>query len=97
MWAPRYAEKGFTVSCIDLSPVGLEKAAARAQSRSVTLQTTVFGLKTANAYDAIISIFCHLPPHIQKHVHRQVHRGLLMGGVFILEGYSQRQINDNAG
>ncbi len=95
------AEKGFTVSCVDLSPVGLAKAAALAQSRSVSIQTCIADLGdyqiAPNSYDAIISIFCHLPPAIQEHVHGQIHSGLKPGGVLILEGFSKQQINYTTG
>jgi len=95
------AERGFTVSCVDLSPVGLDKAAALAQSRSLSIQTFVADLKdyqiAANSYDAIISIFCHLPPSIQEHVHGQIHKGLRPGGVYVLEGYSKQQLYYNTG
>ncbi len=95
------AERGFTVSCVDLSPVGLEKATALAQSRSLSIQTCVADLKdyqiAENSYDAIISIFCHLPPPIQEHVHGQIHKGLRPGGLFVLEGFSKQQLYYNTG
>lgn len=95
------AEKGFTVSCVDLSSVGLEKTAALAQSRSLSIQTILADLKdyriAANSYDAIISIFCHLTPPVQEHVHEQIHKGLRPGGVFVLEGFSKQQINYDTG
>jgi len=95
------AERGFTVSCVDLSPVGLDKAAALAQSRSLSIQTCVADLNdyqiAANSYDAIISIFCHLPPPVQKYVHGQIHKGLRPGGVLVLEGYSKQQLDFNTG
>ena len=95
------AGNGYKVSCVDLSPVGLDKATALAQSRSVSIETFVADLKdyqiSADSYDAIISIFCHLPPAIQEHVHGQIHKGLRPGGVYILEGFSKDQINYNTG
>lgn len=95
------AENGFKVSCVDVSPVGLEKAAALAESRSVSIESCVADLKdyqiSADSYDAIISIFCHLPPAIQEHVHGQINKGLRPGGIFVLEGYSKQQINYNTG
>lgn len=95
------AEKGFTVECVDASALGLEKAAALAKSRSVTIKTERADLKdysiAAGRYDGIISIFCHLPPPLQKHVHRQVYEGLRDGGIFILEGFSKDQINNTTG
>jgi len=95
------AERGFSVYCVDLSPVGLDKAAALAHSRSVSIQTQVADLKdyqiSPNFYDGVISIFCHLPPAVQKHIHQQIHTGLRAGGVLILEGFSKDQIHYNTG
>lgn len=95
------AERGYEVDCVDSSRVGLEKAAQLARSRSVTINTVVADLQTyhfePDHYDGIISIFCHLPPSLRQSVHRQVYKSLRPRGVFILEGYSKKQIENNTG
>ncbi len=46
----------------------------------------------ANRWDAIVSIFCHLPTPMRKRVHQQVVTALRPGGVFILEAYTPEQL-----
>ena len=95
------AQNGFGVECVDSSAVGLAKARNLAESRSVFIDTEVADLSDyqidKNAYDGIISIFCHLPPPIQEKIHAQIYPGLKEGGVFILEGYSKKQLEYNTG
>lgn len=90
------AQQGCRVTAVDASPVGLEKARKLAAERSVEIETIVADLAEfpiqPDSWDAIVSIFCHLPPTIRAHVHRQVLTGLRSGGVFVLEAYTPRQL-----
>ncbi len=90
------AQQGCQVTAVDASPVGLEKARKLAAERSVAIETIVADLAEfpiqPDSWDAIVSIFCHLPPTIRAHVHRQVVTGLRSGGVFVLEAYTPRQL-----
>ncbi len=90
------AQQGCRVTAVDASPVGLEKARKLAAERSVEIETIVADLAEfpiqPDSWDAIVSIFCHLPPTIRAHVHRQVVTGLRSGGVFVLEAYTPRQL-----
>ncbi|MBW4468340.1 MAG: class I SAM-dependent methyltransferase [Pegethrix bostrychoides GSE-TBD4-15B] len=90
------AQQGCQVTAVDASPVGLEKARKLAAERSVTIETVVADLAEfpiqPDSWDAIVSIFCHLPPTIRAHVHRQAVAGLRSGGVFVLEAYTPRQL-----
>jgi hypothetical protein len=74
----------------------LEKAQKLAAERSVAIETIVADLAEfpiqPDFWDAIVSIFCHLPPTIRAHVHRQGVAGLRSGGVFVLEAYTPRQL-----
>jgi len=95
------AEKGHTVTAVDLSDVGLKKALVLAEERGVKIDTEVADLAgyeiSAESWDAIVSIFCHLPPHVRKALHRKVVNGLKPGGIFILEGYTPRQLGLGTG
>ncbi len=90
------AQQGCQVTAVDASPIGLEKAQKLAAERSVEIETIVADLAEfpiqPDSWDAIVSIFCHLPPTIRAHVHRQVVTGLRSGGVFVLEAYTPRQL-----
>ena len=86
---------------VDASPVGLRKAARLAERRGVTLETRVADLTEhvfpAERYDAVVSIFCHVPEAGRPHLHRQVARTLKPGGVLILEAYTPAQVPRDTG
>lgn len=92
---------GYTVSAVDASAVGLGKARRLAEERGVAVETRVADLADfaieANGWDAIISIFCHLPSAIRSSVHRRVVAGLRPGGVFVLEAYTPAQLTLKTG
>ncbi len=95
------AQQGCQVTAVDGSSVGLEKSRKLAVERSVEIETIVADLAEfpiqPNSWDAIVSIFCHLPPTVRAHVHRQVISGLRSGGVFVLEAYTPRQLQFKTG
>lgn len=89
------AEQGMDVTSIDRSAVGLEKARALATARGVQITTVVDDLALADLgeeqWDAIVSIFCHLPAATRANLHQRVVRALRPGGVFLLEAYTPEQ------
>lgn len=95
------AQQGYTVTAVDSSSVGLNKAKALATERGVTITTCNADLADyqlpENTYDAIISIFCHLPPPVRRQLHAQIPASLKKGGVFLLEGYTPRQLDHGTG
>ncbi len=95
------AEKGFHVTAVDSSAVGLNKARKLASERNVRIKTIQADLSeyeiTPDYWDVITSIFCHLPPEMRKDIHRQVVAGLSDGGIYILEGYSKDQLKYKTG
>ncbi|MBU3741192.1 MAG: class I SAM-dependent methyltransferase [Candidatus Kapabacteria bacterium] len=90
------AEQGMHVVSMDRSTVGLQKAEALAAQRGVSITTVAADLAQADlghaSWDAIVSIFCHLPQDIREDLHRRVVDALKPGGVFILEAYTPDQI-----
>lgn len=95
------AEQGCQVTAVDASEVGLAKAQNLALERSVNIEAIAADLAEfqiqPNAWDAVISIFCHLPPPLRAQVHQQVVAGLRPGGVFVLEAYTPRQLELKTG
>ena len=67
------AEKGYSVTAVDISPVGLKKAEQLARKRGVKITTVVSDLANFDfgdkRWDGIVSIFAHTPPDVRKHVH----------------------------
>lgn len=92
---------GHRVTAVDRSPVGLEGARRLAAERDVEVETVVadladFDLGDAR-WDAIVSVFAHLPPELRRDVHARVVRALRPGGLFVLEAYTPRQLDYGTG
>lgn len=95
------ASLGHRVTAIDASSIGLKKTRMLAAERSVKVETIEADLDDFSirprSFQAIISIFCHLPPEVQTRLHRKVCEGLSPGGIFILEGFAKKQLDNNTG
>ena len=95
------ATLGHRITAVDSSAVGLEKARSLARDYSVTIRTVEADLDDfiiePGSFQAIVSIFCQLPPAVRTGLHKKVCEGLVPGGVFILEGYAKRQIELDTG
>lgn len=90
------AKRGHRVLAVDSSAVGLAKAARLAEESGVRIETVTADLADfviePGRWDAIVSIFCHVPPAIRRSLHRQVAAGLRPGGLFVLEAYTPAQL-----
>ncbi len=95
------AKLGFEVTAVDQSSVGLKKLKELATQNGVTVNTVVADLAdyaiVDGNWDAIISIWCHVPPVLRKKLHESVVRGLKKDGVLILESYHPRQLEFKTG
>ena len=95
------AAAGHRVVALDQSPVGLQKAERLAADKGVPLATVCANLADyrieAQGWDAIVSIWCHLPPELRASVHRQVVEALKPGGVLLLEAYTPEQLKHGTG
>lgn len=92
---------GYEVLAIDSSAVGLGKARRLAEERGVAIETRVADLAEfaieAERWDAVVSIFCHLPSAVRADLHRKVVAGLRPGGVLVLEAYTPAQLKLKTG
>ena len=95
------AEQGNEVTAVDASDIGLKKAHKLAKSRGVTITTVHADLADyeigTQQWDAIISIFCHLPPDLRRDVHRRCVNGLRDEGMILLEAYTPLQLEYKTG
>ena len=95
------AALGFEVVALDASAVGLAKAQRLAGERGVTITTLCADLADfdlgSDAWDGVVSIWCHLPPALRARIHRDVGRALRMGGAFLLEAYTPAQLEFKTG
>ncbi|ABB33172.1 Methyltransferase type 12 [Geobacter metallireducens RCH3] len=95
------AKQGHRVLAVDSSAVGLVKAARLAEESGVRIETETadlaeFAIEPV-CWDAIVSIFCHVPPQVRRALHRKVVEGLRPGGLFILEAYTPAQLKLRTG
>ncbi len=90
------AGQGFQVTAVDGSATGLEKARKLAARRGVKLEIQLADLNDFDpgdqAWDGIVSIWCHLPSSLRRKVHLSCQRALKAGGVFFLEAYRPAQV-----
>ncbi|MFO7603752.1 MAG: class I SAM-dependent methyltransferase [Gammaproteobacteria bacterium] len=95
------AEQGYSVTAVDASAVGMAKAQRLAAERGVSIETIVADLADfvipQNHFDAVVSIFCHVPKDLRERVHEQVIHGLKQQGVLILEAYFPKQLELGTG
>lgn len=92
---------GYDVTAVDTSTVGLAKAETLALERGVSIETVNADLEDfpiePGAWQGIVSIFCHLPPVLRAALHERCLRGLAPGAVFVLEGFTPRQLDLGTG
>lgn len=89
------AKKGYQVTAIDISEIGLNKAQQLAKEKNVKIITQVVDLADyqfeANQWDGIISIWAHMPQILRQQVHAQIANALKPNGIFLLEAYTYEQ------
>ncbi|BCO27946.1 hypothetical protein MIZ03_2839 [Rhodoferax lithotrophicus] len=90
------AQQGHTVTSVDASAVGLQKARDLAASRGVALHTELVDLADwapqASSMDAVVLIYTHLPSTFRQQAHRRLAQGLQSGGWLILEAFHPAQL-----
>jgi SAM-dependent methyltransferase len=95
------ASLGHRVHAVDLSSVGLVKARRLAAERSTSITTEVADLASydpgTERWDAVVSIWAHLPPTIRAPLYERVARALKPGGLFLLEAYTPDQLRHGTG
>ena len=95
------AECGYVVHSVDLTPAGVAKTLRLAEQRGVAVDAVVGDLETFDIgiaqWDAIVSIFAHMPPVVRRSLHSRVVAALKPGGVFLLEAYTPAQVGRGTG
>ncbi|MPY22999.1 class I SAM-dependent methyltransferase [Shewanella psychropiezotolerans] len=95
------AKAGYSVTAVDSSIVGLNKAKALAKINGVSIEVVHADLTEydlgENQWDGIISIFCPLPSTIRKSLHTKIQSALKADGAFLVEAYTPEQVLRNTG
>ncbi|MBU3601165.1 bifunctional 2-polyprenyl-6-hydroxyphenol methylase/3-demethylubiquinol 3-O-methyltransferase UbiG [Polynucleobacter sp. AM-25C3] len=96
------AKQGMQVTGFDVSDIALMKANQFAKESNVDIlyslcDTDGFDWQ-ANSYDAVIGIFIQFSdPVMRARIFKQVHQTLKPGGIFILQGYTPKQLEYKTG
>ena len=95
------AQQGFVVTAIDIAERGLEKAQRLAAQRGVSISTRAADVTDCDlgsgAWDAIVSIFLHLPPRARRELHQRCVAALRPGGFLVFEAYGPGQLERATG
>jgi len=86
---------GHHLVCVDGSKVARDKALKFCESFQDRLEYRVEDLAVSQwdeGFDAVISIWCHIPSQLRRRVQGAALRALKPGGLFILEAYRPEQI-----
>ena len=90
------AARGLRVTGEDGSSGGLAKARRLAEQNGVVLSTVVADLANWDAgdarWDAVVSIWAHLPAPVRASLHPRVARAIKPGGLLVVEHYHPKQI-----
>lgn len=90
------AKQGYSVTAVDSSQVGLDKARKLAKESGVEIELIHSDLAEfevgISQWDGIISIFCHQPSAIRQKLHEKVVEGLKPNGVYLVEHYTPEQM-----
>ena len=90
------AERGWDVTAIDFSAVGLAKGRIGAERRGLGIEWVVDDVTTwapGRPYDLVLVAFLHLGPQI----YRTLRRHLAPGGHLVVVGHARRNITDGVG
>jgi SAM-dependent methyltransferase len=96
------AKQGMQVVGFDASDIALSKAKQFVQDNQVEVEyffsdTDSFDWQ-ANAYDAVIAIFIQFAdPAMRERIFQNAYKTLKSGGVFILQGYTPKQLEYKTG
>jgi SAM-dependent methyltransferase len=95
------ARQGLRVSTVDLSPVGVERARKSAQTAGLAISIEEADLATwtwpVGEFDAVASIFLHLPPEVHQQIHAQMLGALKPAGLLIIEAFTPAQLQHSSG
>lgn len=96
------AKQGMNVLGFDVSDVALAKAKEFARQNSVSIEYVLSDSDgfdwQPNSYDAVVAIFIqYADPAMRARTFEQVFKALKPGGIFILQGYTPKQLEYKTG
>lgn len=91
------ASRGFQVLAVDDSAHSLSNTEQLARESNVSLETRLVNWAEfepgVEAFENIVSVFCHVVPQLRRRLNPSLVRALRPGGMFLLEAYRPQQPN----
>jgi SAM-dependent methyltransferase len=95
------AGRGWDVVGVDFSEVAIAKARARAERDGIAVDFAVADLleyePEPGAYDLVLLLYLHLPPHERRRVLERASAALAPGGTLLLIGHDLLNMTDGVG
>lgn len=95
------AESGWSVTGVDVSPVGLRYARRRAAMSEVEIETVEADLRfwrpVPESADLVLLSFVHLPQPQRGELHRRAAQALRPGGRLLLVAHARQNLTDGVG
>ena len=94
------AKRGFEVTAIDASDIGLSKLEQRAKEEGLNIKTICLDLNDWEAeekYDAIVASYLHMYEEDRAKLFENIEESLSSEGVFVGEFFSVNQLNFSSG
>lgn len=95
------AERGYQVTTIDSSKVGIQKALALAKAKDVSIHALYQDLAEwspeSGSVDVAVLTYVHLEPALRTKVHHQLAKALKPNGQLILEAFHPKQLQYQSG
>jgi SAM-dependent methyltransferase len=92
LWLSR---RGWDVTAVDGSSIGLSKLRVRASNEGFKIEIICADLAVYDPgearFDLVYGCFCHLPTEVRRAVHGRAARALTPRGYLLVEGFSRRQ------
>ncbi len=94
------AKRGFEVSAVDASDVGLSKLEKRAKEENLDIKTYCEDLndfELNKKFDVIVASYFHIPTNEREKIFSKIESMLKDGGIFVAELFSTKQIPNSSG
>jgi 2-polyprenyl-3-methyl-5-hydroxy-6-metoxy-1,4-benzoquinol methylase len=95
------ARRGWTVTGVDFSSVGLDHARARAEAEGVAVEWVLADLlewrPPAAPFDLVVLFFIHVVPEDRRTIHRMAASAVGPGGTLLVVGHDRSNLDDGTG
>ena len=95
------AERGWRVTAVDFSAIGLQKARRLAEARGVEVNWTEADLRSYSpargAFDLVVLVYIHLPGEERRAVVRRAADAVAAGGTLLVIGHDRTNLQEGYG